>query len=401
MRILLVDDARSARTPLEILLKSKGYILSTADDGAEALDLCRNSVFDLLITDIRMPKLDGLTLLKQIKLEQPHMDVIIVTGYGDINSSVEALRYGAANYILKPVNLEEMTMAVKNIEERQAMIKKLREQEARLAQARKMSDLGLVSAGVAHEINNPNTFIRGNLQVLNRFWSILEPFCTQAIKSGVNPPPKIDFIILEIPKILDALLHGTERIKMIVDSMATFTRLDSDASMAANLNECVLEIVTTKVSALNSIRVETLLTNDLPLIQASQDGLQEIVTELLNNSITAMNNSDNPMLTIRTEKISRDEVILIVEDNGVGIKPEHQSKIFTPFFSSTPKIGRPGLGLSKLYALVCSFGGEISFTSKENQGTAFKVKLPIAQPPKTKTPSESREEKFGNENPNS
>lgn len=378
MKILIVDDTKPARKPTEILLRAKGHQVFTADDGAEALTTCRNMDLDLVITDIRMPRMDGLTLLKHIKEEKPGLDVIIVTGYGDVNSSVEALRYGAANYIMKPVNLEEMAMAVAKTEERQALTRKLKEQEERLAQARKMAELGLIAAGVAHEINNPNTFIRGNVQTLKKFWEVLEPFYHQAVQSGITPPSKMDFITREMPKILEALLHGTDRIKKIVDSMASFTRLEANTQVTADLNDCVNETLSKETPDLSAIHVETCLAGHLPAVRASREGLEEIISELMRNSCKAVTNCPDPKVIIKTKHVSPEEIMLIVEDNGVGIKTDDQQKIFTPFFSTDPRIGQPGLGLTKLYALVRCFGGEVSFNSQENRGTVFQITLPAA-----------------------
>ena len=112
VRILVVDDEASARSGLEILLKQEGYAVDTAADGVAALDVVTENVPDLMVTDLKMPRMDGLTLLEKMRADFPNVPVIVVTAFGDVSSAVNAMRAGAADYIVKSVDFDELLVAV-------------------------------------------------------------------------------------------------------------------------------------------------------------------------------------------------------------------------------------------------------------------------------------------------
>ena len=380
MKILIVDDMLPVRKPLELHLSNEGHQVFALNNGFEALEALGRERFDLVISDIRMPIMDGLQLLRWIRSNFDDLDVILVTGFGDLNSSLEALRYGATDYLMKPINLEELSHAVGAVEKRLALTALLKEKEEKLEQARKMADLGLVAAGVAHEINNPNTFIRGNLQTLKKFWDYLSPFFQKALDSGIDPPVKADFFIKEIPKIFESSLDGTERIKKIVDNLTTFTGLGRNLNLeAVDLNACVLEVLRDCEAWVMNLGPEVNLGCDLPPVGAYKERLKEIIQELLTNSSRAIAAAEAPKILITTTVAAPHRVALEIMDNGCGIKDADKKKIFTPFFSTEPCIGRPGLGLSKVYSLVTSFGGEVFFESQDGAGTRFVIQLEAFQ----------------------
>jgi len=378
MKILLVDDEEMVRKPFEKILAGSGHEVIPAGDGVEALEIFADRPVDLIITDLRMPRMDGLELLRRVKVLKPDQDLIIVTGYAEMDSTVEALRQGAANYLIKPVRLEELAIAVDRIEKQQARDRKLKEHETRLVQARKMADLGLLAGGVAHEINNPNTFVRGNAQTLQRFWPMVEQYARQAREAGVEPPAKLDFILQETPKIIDAMLEGTNRIKKIVEAMASFTWSDRDLPLIpVDINACIHKALDVLAEDLEAVEIKSDLQSNLRPVRGLPEELVDVVVEILTNSVKALQGRPDPRIEITTTEPSPYEVHLIVQDNGPGIKMEDQGRVFSPFFSGDPRIGQPGLGLSKVYAAVRRFGGEVTFSSEKNQGTTFIIRLPV------------------------
>jgi two-component system NtrC family sensor kinase len=378
MKILVVDDSFSAREPMELHLQASGHQVTGVDDGETALNVLEHESFDLIVTDIRMPKINGLELLARVKSADPDQDVIIITGYGDMRSSLEALRHGAANYLMKPVSLDELSMAVQAVAERQALSRKVAEQDERLRQARKMADLGIVAAGVAHEINNPNTFMRGNIQTLKKYWGMIEEYFEKARAADVEPPPKLDYVLNEIPGMLEAMLEGSDRIQQIVSNASTIIRSQANGRLfPVDLNMCVREAIEVTAAEFGEVDVRFNPDPDLPPVRALDAEMVEIVRELLKNAVAAAKGIQQAVVELTTRAVGPGEVSLTVRDNGAGIPEEIRARIFTPFFSGDSRIGRPGLGLSKVYTLVKRFGGETDFDGPENGGTCFRVKLPV------------------------
>lgn len=378
MKILVVDDSFPAREPMELHLQAAGHQVTGVDNGEAALAVLERDSFDLIITDIRMPKINGLELLARVKSVDPDQDVIIITGHGDMSSSVEALRYGAANYLMKPVSLDELSLAVNAVAERQALARKVADQEIRLRRARKMADLGIVAGGVAHEINNPNTFIRGNVQTLKKYWGMIEAYLEKAREAGVESPPRLDYALGEVPGMLDAMLEGTDRIRRIVSAASTVIRAQADSGVySVDLNACVQEAINETAAEASDVTIRFTPESELPPVRASEQEMIEVVRELIKNAVSAVEGMPGGLVELATGLVGPGEASLIVSDNGTGIPDEIRTKVFTPFFSGDSRIGRPGLGLSKVYALVRRFGGETDFDSQRNQGTKFRIKLPV------------------------
>lgn len=380
MKILLVDDEKSVRDLIKRQLTGLGHNVLTAENGAAAWEVFSQEQFDLIVSDIKMPRMDGLELLRRVKTAKPGQDMIMITGFGELDSSLEALRRGASNYLVKPFKMEELALTVQRVEKQRAWEKQLKQEEERMAQARKMADLGLVSGGVAHEINNPNTFVQGNIQTLKRFWPMVAGFCQKAAAAGVEPPDRLEFILRETPKTLEAMLEGTSRIKKIVSAMASFTGPEREVTVnPVDLNDCVLKACALLAEPLGAVKLARDLKPDLPPARGFQEEIVELVRELLKNSLKAVQDLEDPLIEIATSKHSQHDVLLVVEDNGPGISVEDRDNLFIPFFTTDPKIGRPGLGLSKVYATVRRYGGDASFSSEMKQGARFIVRLPSFQ----------------------
>ncbi|MDY6851935.1 MAG: response regulator [Thermodesulfobacteriota bacterium] len=380
MKILLVDDEKSLRNLIDRQLTMLGHNVLTAENGVAAWEVFSQEQFDLVISDIKMPQMDGLELLRRVKAAKPDQDMIMITGFGELDSSLEALRRGASNYLIKPFEIKELALTIGRVEKQRAWEKQLKQEEKRMAQARKMADLGLVSGGVAHEINNPNTFVQGNIQTLKRFWPMVAEYCQRAAAAGLEPPGRLEFILRETPKTLDAMLEGTNRIKKIVGAMASFTGPEREVKVnPVDLNDCVLKACALLAEPLGAVKLTRDLKPNLPPARGFKEEIVELVRELLKNSLKAVQGLEAPLIEIATSRHSQHDVLLVVEDNGPGISVDDRDNLFIPFFTTDPKIGRPGLGLSKVYATARRYGGDASFSSEMQQGARFIVRLPAFQ----------------------
>jgi len=377
MKILVVDDVALARGPIEARLKKEGHEVLTASDGVEALDLFLQHTLDLIITDIRMPVMDGIELLRRVKERNPDQEIIVVTGYAELETSVNALRLGASNYLMKPINLNELSMAVRAIESQQERERRLRAREERVARARKMADLGTVAAGVAHEINNPNTFIRGNVQTLIRVWPRLENFIGTAELFGTELPSSIQYILKEVPDILQAMLEGTTRITRIVEGLATFAKSEAGLPVErVDLNDCIREALELMKPEEGRRLVSWTPDPLLPPVAGAREPLLGIILNLIRNAVTAVEGIERGEIEVAATGHEAEKVRLVVRDNGKGIPEEDQKKVFVPFYTTHPKIGTPGLGLSTVYATAQRLGGDVSLSSRPGKGTTVTVELP-------------------------
>jgi YesN/AraC family two-component response regulator len=155
VEILLVDDETVIHRAVGTFLSRCGYSIEVANNGAEALHKVVAETPDVIISDIKMPVMDGLQLLERLKVCTPATPVILITGHGHMDSAVAALHEGAFAYLRKPINLDELLATLERIKENKRL---------ESARAQRLATVGTLAAGVAHEINNPNTLVRANLQ---------------------------------------------------------------------------------------------------------------------------------------------------------------------------------------------------------------------------------------------
>lgn len=275
------------------------------------------------------------------------------------------------------------------------MLEELRLTQAQLIQNEKMTSLGRTVAGVAHEINNPVSFIYGNIpyieNYINDLMRLIEAYQAYYPQS---PAPlqrliediQLDFIRQDFPKIIKSMESGAERIQAIVQLLQKFARHNEAPIKLVDLNaalESTLLIVHNQLT--NTIQVERKYDN-LPLVECYPKPINQAFLSILTNAIEALNRSTKPhkTLTLQTKWIPTDDISdggqvqIIIADNGPGILPEIQPRIFEPFFT-TKDVGQGrGLGLSVSYqAIVNQHKGQIEVRSQLNQGAEFLVEIPV------------------------
>lgn len=268
----------------------------------------------------------------------------------------------------------------------------LHQTQAQLVQSEKMSSLGTMVAGIAHEVNNPISFIHGNLQHVNNDVAELLALIQLYQKQYPNPPIQIkeqaeaidfDFLAEDLPKSLASMRVGTERIRQLVLSLRNFSRLDEAEVKDIDLHEGIdntLLILNHRLK--NKIEVVKQYTN-LPAIECYPAQLNQVFMNILNNAIDVL--LADPLrlrrqIEIKTQRFKSDWVQVRIRDNGSGIYPEIQKKIFDPFFTTKPVGKGTGLGLSIAYQVMEKHHGTIRMVSQPGHGTEFIITLPIAQP---------------------
>jgi signal transduction histidine kinase len=275
----------------------------------------------------------------------------------------------------------------------QLTLTELQQAQVQLVQTEKMSSLGQLVAGIAHEINNPVGFIHGNLQpaigYVEDLFQVLEAYQKEHSPGSMQLQTLINrvdlpFIQTDLPKLLGSMQMGTDRIREIVLSLRNFSRLDEDGMKAVDIHEglnntlLILQHRLKPTHAFSGIKVVKEY-GDLPPVECYAGQLNQVFMNLLSNAIDAMienDSSKHKQIKIRTELIDT-EVVIQISDNGSGIPEDLQSQLFNPFFTTKPVGKGTGLGLSISYQIITErHGGRLVCRSQSGLGTTFEIRLP-------------------------
>lgn len=267
--------------------------------------------------------------------------------------------------------------------------------QKQLVESEKLASLGQMTAGIAHEINNPVNFVRSNVQPLKRDVDELIEIIAQ-----INPSLPmddlqakwdslqrkykeldVDYLQKEIYQLLQGIDEGSKRTADIVRSLRVFSRMDRDALVLADINECVTStLMVMKNITSKEVTLSTHLDQALPQIHCFPGKLNQVLMNLISNAVHATRmegrSIEDRIVEVKTLR-ENDCIKIVVKDNGIGMKEEVRKKIFDPFFT-TKQVGEgTGLGLSIVLGIVQEHGGEIQIDSEWNKGTSFTLSLPI------------------------
>ena len=270
----------------------------------------------------------------------------------------------------------------------QATLQELRSTQQQLIQSEKMSGLGQMVAGIAHEINNANNFIHANLfhaqeyvKVLNEALELAGNACPEAAETmvSINEELELDYIREDFGKLLNSMREGSTRIRSIVTTLRSFSRLDHSEFKAVDLNEGLESSLFMLQNKLKSnVKIDKQY-GSLPVVKCHAGQINQVFFNLIDNALDAIDSTKKPgELTIRTLVSEPGWVTISVRDTGSGIPPEIQDKIFDPFFTTKPVGSGTGLGLSVCYqVIVQAHGGRIRCVSEVGAGTELIVELPV------------------------
>ncbi|MEG4322349.1 MULTISPECIES: GAF domain-containing protein [unclassified Microcoleus] len=270
----------------------------------------------------------------------------------------------------------------------QAALQELRSTQQQLIQTEKMSGLGQMVAGIAHEINNANNFIHANLfhaqeyfKILNEALELCGNACPEArdVIVRINEELELDYVREDFSKLLNSMREGSSRIRSIVTTLRSFSRLDHAEFKAVNLHEGLESSLLMLQNKLKTnIKIEKQYGN-LPPVKCHAGQINQVFYNLLDNALDAIDSAGKPgELTIRSWQSEPDWIAISVRDTGNGIPAEIQDKIFDPFFTTKPVGKGTGLGLSVCYqVIVQAHGGRIRCVSQVGEGTELIVELPL------------------------
>lgn len=390
LRLLVVDDEEDTLEFLKELLH-EDYDVDIARCATDAMAMIREEHYEVVVADYQMPGENGISLTKRIKQFDPGLPVLLMSGMDSEDVTLRALRAKVFDYIDKPFDQStiegalERALVFKDQErERRRLVRIAHEKEIRLKlvqeqnealqkamlelsnarskliESEKLASIGVLAAGIAHELNNPLAIIMGMTHLIHR-----DPSSTEAT-------------IKKSEKILDA----AERMKKIIQQMRHKSREEKEEDWAEfNLNDAIRDslVLVREQLHLSDIDVKLDLSPSLPAMFGNTVGIQSILQNLILNSKDAFQNVEDRQkrISIRTYEKEACVVSFTYEDNAAGIPEDVLPKIFDPFFTTKDVNSGTGLGMYLTYNIVKEHRGEVRAESVIDQGTTFTFQLPV------------------------
>ncbi|TFG89965.1 MAG: response regulator [Candidatus Atribacteria bacterium] len=383
-KLLIIDDERAILEVLDIYLTSEGYEVITAENGKEGLEIFEKEGggINLVITDIKMPEIEGLEVLRRLKAIDKDTEVIVVTGHGDMDSAIESLKYGASDFINKPIRFEALILALERAKQKIAMSRQLKDYTKNLEQkieertlelrqaqeelmaSERLATIGETVAGLAHYIKNILTGLRGGMYMVDVGMAKGKPRMQQDGWGMVR--------------------RNIEKVSDLVLDLLKYSKERMPEPTVCSPNKIVLEGVELmrEKAGQHGVKLSTDLDPNLKEAFLDQDGINDVLLNLISNAIDACLYDTNTSKVwevkvktrLETDARSGEVILFQVIDNGAGMTDAVKAKLFTRFFST--KAGRgTGLGLLITQKIMNEPGGEVSVESEVGQGTTFSVRF--------------------------
>jgi signal transduction histidine kinase len=360
--ILIVEDDTAVAVGLAEILRGEGHGVLIASEGQAALDVLGGHAVDLIVLDLRMPGMNGweFRTIQRAHAHFSHIPVVAISA----DDSPQAEAIDAEVYLRKPFDASRLVLAV----ERALLAQGRKQLDEQLKEAGLLTALGTVAATVGHEINNPLTYVLGNVEMLEDRLKRIR----QRPASG---------LLEEMTEMLRDIRVGTNRIKEVVSTMHKLSR--SSGAETTALVDVVRVVRTSLAMSWPEIHKRSQVRTDLrpvPPVAGNEARLGQVVLNLLINAAQAIAAGDRESNEIRvsTSEVA-DEVVIEVSDTGMGIPPELQARVFDPFFTTRRRHSGTGIGLAVVRNIVSEHGGRIELTSEPGSGTTFRVFLPATR----------------------
>lgn len=375
-RILLVDDEPGIRKVLGIYLADNGYEVTTAENGEDALRLFRETAPAIVLTDIKMPEMDGIELLQRIKAERPETEVIMFTGHGDMDLAIMSLKHEATDFVTKPINDEVLEIALKRARERIDMRRQLREyteklerlvdeKARRLVEAERMAAVGETVAELAHTIKNIANALTGGIFVLGKGVELDEK---EYLHQGWR-----------------MVSENVEKIKNLSLEMLNFGKYAALTPQSGDPNLPAAEVVRLMEAEAHEQGVELTaeLWENLDPVALDAEAIHCCLLNLVSNAIDACRARERPdgrhRVTVCTRPSAGGGVEIKVSDTGCGMDADVRQRLFQGLFSTKGTAGT-GIGLMMTKRIVDQHQGRIGVESRMGGGTTFTIHLPQIPP---------------------
>lgn len=413
-RVVVCDDSLTNVLILAKVLEEIGVSSERFTDPRKALQYLQEhgEEIDLLVLDMEMPYLSGLDVMKALGMQSDRGNpqssipfaVLVITGLQDRQIRYEALQAGAADFVNKPLDPEEIQLRARNLLRTQLVMRQLDVQfqhavaqyqgsQRKLVQAEKLASVGQLAAGVAHEINNPIGFVYSNLGALQTYLQSLLSVADAAqncvLKESANlqlsqlasqiEAADLPWVREDGQQLVRESLTGLQRVKAIVHALQDFARPGVDMPQWVSITECLdaaIGMLEPKQRAgCKLIRSYT----EVPKVHCLPTRMEQVFHALLSNALTAIAGKPAGTAEVRLglTQVQPDRLQIEITDNGHGIAPEHLERIFEPFFTTREVGSGTGLGLSMAWGIIQQHQGEITVSSVPDKGATFVITLPI------------------------
>jgi len=374
-RVLVVDDEEEIRDLLfRALTQGGGFHVELAENGEEALGKIDKDHFDLILTDLAMPKMDGLQLIEEVAKSRPEVLTVLLTGHGTIDSAVEAMKRGASDYLLKPLYLEELVIRLHKVLEEKKRFISLKDCIIDLERAnrewQRVHEIKSEFISVAsHELRTPLAAIKNAVQLILK--------------------GKTGEINEDQAKFLSIAERNINRLTEILNNLLDLSRIESGKVGMKSEELDLRDPIEFVLSALKpqadgkSIKLQMEVPEELPAVYGDREKVEQILTNLAQNAIKFTPEGGEVSISAKPFAGEEKMVAISVRDSGIGIAEDQQGKIFEKFYQVNGSLhrsaGGTGLGLAITKGLVDAHQGTIWVESEVGKGSTFTFTLPTSR----------------------
>ncbi|NLV97478.1 MAG: response regulator [Desulfovibrionales bacterium] len=390
--ILIIDDDEAVRLSLRYFLEDFGYEVVQARDGQEGLEVVHAQSPDLVLTDLRMPNMDGLEVLAEVTRSVPDIPIVIISGAGDIRDVVEALRLGAWDYLLKPIQdmgiflhsvqtcLDRARLKQQNKEYHQSLeesLDRLHRTQKELLQSAKMAALGDLVSGVAHEVNTPlGVSVTAASFLLERTRQIREQYHLGDLKRS-----DLEKYLCAIHDSALVVVQNLDRAAKLIQSfqkIATDQRSEKKQyfDLCPFLEQILISLQSRYGHTAHKIYLEC---QECLKLYSYPGAVMQIVVNLVSNSLVHGFIDQQPgEIFLTVSLVSDTQVRIVYRDTGVGMAEEQKERLYDPFYTTQRGADRAGLGMHIVYNLITqTLKGTIHLQASPGQGVLFTLMLPV------------------------
>jgi len=367
--ILLVDDEADIREVLDITLADWGYHILAAENAQDGLALYDRHRPPVVLTDIKMPGMDGIELLQRIKQLDPDAEVIMITGHGDMDLAIRSLKNEATDFITKPVNVEALDVALKRAEDRILMRRQLKEYTESLERLivektqlqDHLSSLGLMIGSISHGLKGLLTGLDGGGYIL---------------ESGLRKS-QMD----QVHEGWGIIRQMADRIRKLVQDILYYAKERELNWEAVDVHRFVEEVALVVGPKFQREGIELVMDIDPGVGSCRIDpgAVHSALVNILENALDACcRDLAKPHTVVFGVKRQHDKILFSVTDDGIGMDADTKAKLFDLFYSTKGQKGT-GFGLFIAQKIVSQHGGDILVSSSPGKGAVFTVRIPVAE----------------------